>query len=136
VTPVGNMSWNDEIVVDGYAPPTRFDGVVWMNAVSDDYFRTLRSQIIAGRDFGPSDRPTTPPVAIVNKAVVDKFFHGVSPIGKTYRVSAPRQLGPPITIVGVTGVAKYGTLREPPQPVVYISSLQDSTSHGNATYLL
>ena len=43
------------VAVDGYTAATPQDGVAWFNAVSDGYFTTLGTALLAGRDFTPQD---------------------------------------------------------------------------------
>jgi putative ABC transport system permease protein len=136
ITPVSGSSSNDEVFVDGYRPAKPDDAIVWFNSVSDAYFRTMGTRIVSGRDFGPEDVPSSTPVAIVNQVVVNRFFRGASPIGKTYHVTVDGHPGPATTIIGVAEVSKYNTLREPAQPIIYVTSLQDSAANGSMTYLL
>jgi predicted permease len=51
--------------------------------VTPGYFATLRMPLLAGRDFAASDGPKNQPVAIVNRAFAQKFFHNSNPIGRT-----------------------------------------------------
>lgn len=50
--------------------------------VTPSYFATLEIPLLAGRAFTASDRRGTPPVAIVNRSFVRKYFGGVNPIGQ------------------------------------------------------
>src|SRR5262245_17193634 len=85
ITPVGGSSWNDELVVDGFTARRMEDALVWFNRVSDDYFRTMDTQLLAGRDFNSNDLPSSTQVAIVNDALARKFFGG-NPLGRQLRV--------------------------------------------------
>ncbi len=51
--------------------------------VTPGYFETLEIPLLAGRTFTASDRRDTPPVTIVNRAFVRKFFGGVNPVGES-----------------------------------------------------
>lgn len=51
--------------------------------VTPGYFETLQIPLLAGRTFTRSDRRDTPPVAIVNRAFVRKFYGGANPVGET-----------------------------------------------------
>jgi predicted permease len=52
------------------------------NIVEPGYFATLRIPLVAGRDFGLSDRDGAPPVAIVGEAVARRFWPGRNAVGQ------------------------------------------------------
>ncbi len=125
VTPISGGTWDDFIVVDGPNAPAGDDRDVYLNYVTPGYFATLRTRMIEGRDFGEQDNATAPQVAIVNQALARKFYHGMDPVGKTFRrYETATTLGKPFLIVGVTGDAKYDTLREDAPPTAYFTLAQ------------
>jgi predicted permease len=125
MTPISGGVRDDFIVVEGPNAPKGDDRDVYMNYVTPDYFATLRSRLIEGRDFNAQDKAGAPQVAIVNQALVRKFYPGMDPVGKTFRQYATATvLGPPFLIVGVTGDAKYDTLREDAPPTAYFPLAQ------------
>ena len=136
VTPVSGNSWNDDVVVAGAEGLTEHDRLAWFNKVSDGYFQTMGTHLLAGRDFAETDTPRSTQVAIVNRAMVDRFFRGTSPLGKTYQVQDNSVRSAPVMIVGVVEDTKYQTLREKPQPIVYVAASQDSLPYGWTTYQL
>ena len=125
LTPISGSGWNNDIKADGYTPAVRDDGLVWMNEVSDGYFSTMGTALVAGRDFNATDVPGAARVAIVNEALAQKVFGAHSAIGKHIQVANGNDFDPPIEIVGVVGNAKYESMRETPQPIAYISMAQD-----------
>ena len=75
--------------------------------VGPDYFRTIGTPILRGRDFSPADRRS---VVIVNETFAKTVFGGVDPVGHTitsHFEGAESQL-----IVGVAKDSKYSTLGE------------------------
>ena len=54
----------------------------FFNAVSDGYFATLGTRLLAGRDFDVHDVAGAPPVAVINEAMARKFFRGANPVGR------------------------------------------------------
>jgi hypothetical protein len=52
--------------------------------VGADFFETLGIPILQGRAFNRHDTATSPKVAIVNRALAQKFFLNENPIGKTF----------------------------------------------------
>jgi predicted permease len=79
------------------------------------YFAVLGTPRLAGRDFG-AETPSGPRVAIVNKAFVDRLFHGTNPIGQ--HVDGNNQT---YEIIGVVGNAKSRTVGENTRPILYRS---------------
>jgi predicted permease len=131
MTPLSGDSWNDYIKVDGYVEKSRDDALVFFNEVTDGFFATLGTPIIAGRDFDQRDTRGSPPVALVNETMARKYYGRANPIGKTYRVVLHDSAGPPIQIIGVVKDAKYQSLREETLPTVYIAMTQ---SEGAGSY--
>ncbi len=86
VTPVSGSTWNLEINVPGYAANER-RGVLF-NGVSPNFFKTMGTPLLAGRDIAETDRAGAPNVIIVNEAFARKYFNGENPIGRTLRRSS------------------------------------------------
>jgi predicted permease len=124
MTPAGNSTWNDEIVVDGFHPRSMEDAITWFNEVSPGYFSTMETRLIAGRDFGPEDVPGGPHVAIVNDAWARRFFDNASALGREFRLRQGDKLSAPYAIVGVVENAKYQSLRENAEPIAYLAHSQ------------
>jgi len=53
--------------------------------VTHDYFRALNTNLLRGRNFLPTDRPSTEAVVIINEALAAKYFPGEDPIGRLLR---------------------------------------------------
>ena len=93
------------------------DRLVHLGAVSPDFFRTLGTSVIAGRDF--DERDARPPdedggarAAIVNEAFARRYFGGASPLGHRIGVSDRPDAKTDIEIVGVVRDFSYRNLRE------------------------
>jgi predicted permease len=82
---------------------------VYRNNVSSDYFKSMATPLIAGRDFDQQDTPNAPKVAIINDALSRKLFGNENPIGKSFQESG---ISEPYEIVGLVKDAKYRSLRE------------------------
>jgi putative ABC transport system permease protein len=125
-TPVTNHEWNDFVFVDSSDAPKGDDSLVYFNYVSPGYFGTLRTPLLAGRGFQPTDKKNGQGVAVVNETMVRRFFHGQNPLGKTFRVGDGRnERSQTFEIVGLMRDAKYESLREEtfPQAVFPISQM-------------
>jgi macrolide transport system ATP-binding/permease protein len=92
-------------------------------SISPDYFRTLGARLSRGRYFREDEDASKPQVAIVNQALVRKYFAGEDPIGKQLAyVSIPVK---PLEIVGVVEDVREGPLDEAIPPVLYIPFQQE-----------
>jgi predicted permease len=136
VTPIDNSIDASYLRIEGYASKSREDTLVYLNEVSERYFETLGTDLLAGRDFNSHDTPESPKVAIVNQTMAKKFFAGQNPIGRRYRSDNGNKLGDWIEIVGVVKDAKYVALREDIHPTAYVAASQDATRNESNTFEL
>ena len=88
------------------------------NLVSPDYFRTLGTPLLAGRDFTDEDREGAPRVAMVNDQFVKYYWPGENAVGRHIRVMGIGM--PDAEIVGVVKTTRYQTVREDPQIIIYL----------------
>jgi putative ABC transport system permease protein len=110
--------------------------------VSDDFFRTVGTPLLAGRLFTEHDDDKAPAVAIINDEAARQFWPGQNPIGKRIGVNytgpgrrseaAPRLR----EIVGMVGNIRHDSLDAPAAPAIYLPYLQDETNHDMATMSL
>jgi putative ABC transport system permease protein len=88
--------------------------------VSQGFFATTGTKLLEGRDFGPDDRLTTMPVAIVNRTFVRRYLAGRDPIGVQfaagYPAPDPRQQN---SIVGVVDDIRQKTVVDEAEPAFY-----------------
>ena len=142
LTPIGQSSWNDFVIVDGFTPSSLQDGLAWFNGVRDGYFATTGTRLLAGRDFNTTDVPGAPKVAIMNVSAARHFFGDESPLGKQFRLESDSRgenagkQGPPYTVVGVVEDAKYQSLRETSSHTVYVPSSQTPWPGGGQTLVI
>jgi putative ABC transport system permease protein len=125
LTPISCCSWNDEVYVDGYTPKSDMDAIAWMNRVSDGYFTTMGTRLLAGRDFDASDVLTGRTAVIVNQSFAKKFFANTSPLGKQFRTKRGDAFSDPYNIIGVVEDAKYRSLREDDSQTAYVAASQE-----------
>ncbi len=91
---------------------------------SPGYLSVMRIPLLAGRDFEEADDETRARVAIVNDTMVRRYWPGVNPIGRRFRMAVGIAPSDTFVVVGVCGTSKYGSLAEPPTPMVYVTYLQ------------
>jgi predicted permease len=125
IVPVSGSGWNNTIVVDGKTYTDRAHNVNF-NSIGPDYFKTMGTPLLAGRDFNAGDSIATRKVAIVTEQFAKMFFAGSNPIGRTFQVEEGVGVErPPFEIVGLVKDAKYQNLREEFTPIVFLAASQD-----------
>jgi macrolide transport system ATP-binding/permease protein len=121
VTPLGYATYSSTpIVVDGYQPSLNEQPEVDYNQVSPSYFTTLGIPLFSGREFTRSDDENAPPVAIVNRTMVERYWRGQDPIGRRLQVK-----GRWARVVGLVADSKYESIGEIPKPFFYVPLRQD-----------
>lgn len=84
--------------------------------VSPNYFNTLRTPLLVGRDFTTRDNDDEPVPTIVNTAFARRYFDADAPLGREFR----RDDGVRHRIVGVASNSRYTGLRGAPEPIAYM----------------
>jgi putative ABC transport system permease protein len=101
--------------------------------VSADYFRTLEIPLVRGRAFDARDRLESRPVAIINRAMAERFWPGENPIGRRLQsdvIDAPMR-----EVVGVVRDVRQDRYQRVPQPQMYVPRLQVPRRMDNAMAL-
>jgi predicted permease len=116
--PLSLASSSNSIFIEGQPQPKATDApLAYYYTVSPDYFRTLETKLLKGREFDARDKQGGNRVAVVNQAFVEKLLHGGEPLAKHF-MTAPD--GKPIEIVGVAEDGKYISLTENRSPAYWI----------------
>ena len=96
------------------------------NYSNPGYFETMGIELIEGRDFGSVDAADAPPVAIVSRALVSRFWPKQSPIGQALLAGDPAE-PETLTIVGVVANIRHSDLNMgEPGPQLYRPATQAS----------
>jgi predicted permease len=114
-SPLSYTVHSDGIMPEGYVPRPHEDIEADRGVVAPDYLATLKTPLLAGRDFTDQDTADTQPVVIVNQALVDRYWPGQNAIGKRIQVA-----GQWTTVVGITTNGKYRRLIYDPTPLVLV----------------
>ncbi|HJU65029.1 MAG TPA: ABC transporter permease [Gemmatimonadaceae bacterium] len=109
---------------------------VGLRHVSDGYFAAMGIPVVAGRPITDRDvaDSTAPPVVVVNQTLARRFLSGANPVGVRVRIAGSAPTAPPLTIVGVVADVRDGSLREEPEPQIYLSYRQ--TAPTTLTFIL
>jgi len=91
----------------GFIPQTADEAMVEAISVAPRFFTTIRTPLIAGREFDWRDRPgaAAPLVAIVNEAFAARFLVGRNPLEQRFGLNCPTN-STAYRVVGVVGDAK------------------------------
>jgi len=119
IVPLGDNVQGDDIIIPGHEtslgeqPPHAS-----YNAVSPDYFKTMRISILYGRDFFDSDTDVSPRVALINETMAERFWHGIDPVGRSFKRADDPQND--IEIIGVVRDSRTEDTYSPYTPTFYV----------------
>ena len=82
ISPVSGRMWGLPFELGKGGGPVGDDADAYMNFISPGFFVTLRSPIIAGRNFDAHDAVGAPPVIMINETMAHRFFPGAQPVGQ------------------------------------------------------
>ncbi len=137
MTPISNMTWNEVTVPEGYSAKSKDDTLTYFNRVSPGYLETMRTPLMAGRDFNDHDDLGAPKVMIISELTARRFFGTGSPIGKTisldvsYIQPGKRDV---YHVIGVAKDAKYESIEEKTLPTAYVTFAQDTDPWPNVNF--
>jgi putative ABC transport system permease protein len=117
-----------QFLIDGRpAPPPGNDGEPVQQAgyiaITPNYFATLKTPILQGREYNDRDTAAAPPVAIINQTLAKRYWPNESPIGRRITLDyVPNE--PSREIVGVVGDVRLSRQQRQIMPIVYVPHLQ------------
>jgi hypothetical protein len=104
-------SIDDGLKISGYVPAPEEELRIQFSFVGLNYFSTVGMRLLNGRDFSPADSGNR--VAIVNQAMVRRYFANRNPLGQRFGMHLDSQ------IVGVVADARVNRVREEAVPMAY-----------------
>jgi predicted permease len=118
--PLGTTVWGELLDIEGSQSPKGERGVqVNAMSVGPDYFKTMGTAILRGREFTTRDTKGAPQVVVINEEMARRFWPDSNPVGAVITMDRQR-----LEIVGVVKSGKYRTLGEQPRLFLYHSYLQ------------
>jgi putative ABC transport system permease protein len=118
--------WQTSFLPEGMAepPPAQMPSFE-MSVIEGDYFKTLGTPILRGRNFALTDNKDAPRVIIVDQLFAERYFPGKDPVGKRIRMQTDEEGRKMLTIVGVVPHLKvYGFEDQSNLPQAYIPQRQ------------
>lgn len=123
-------NWYDAFTIAGRPAPQSDQGysanfipVAW------DYFRTVGTDIVKGRQFNPQDDQDHPGVVIVNEAFVRRYLPHEQALGQRLQLNAPARIWnserlTSFEIVGISRNVKSNGLSAEAEPAYYVPATQ------------
>ncbi|MGB7844355.1 MAG: ABC transporter permease [Candidatus Acidiferrum sp.] len=118
-SPLSFTLHSDSVLPEGYVPQPHESMEVDRAVVGPDYFQTMRTGLVSGREFTVGDDDRSQPVAIVNQGFCERYWPGQGAIGRSVRL-----YGQSFTVVGVVRDAKYRLLHYAAAPIVFLPLYQ------------
>ncbi len=112
------------VVIDGYAAAKDEDMRLNYETVGPQYFQTMRIPFVHGRDFDERDQEGARGVVIINETMARRYWPGGDALGRRLKLTKDW-----LEIVGIATDVKNRSLRESPQPFLYLPLLQDYRSN-------
>ena len=126
--PLSNGGYSSDFTVAGW-PEGTYGTEVLHRRVTPDFFKAIRTPLLAGRTFTAGDQATGPQVVIINEALAKKHFKGVDPIGQRITFDKnPDSTSVWNTIVGVVKNQHQTKLSIEPQIEVFEPLTQSATN--------
>ena len=127
-SPMDGNNRSEDVYIEGKPapPPGSNVNLASWNRVSPDYFQTIGTKLLKGREFSDTDDRNSPAVAIVDEAFVRKYLDGRNPIGAHFG-DWDRQHTGMYTIIGVVESAQYWPPSDPQQqghPMYFLPAWQ------------
>ncbi len=121
--PMGGIQLGSDLKIDGYQP-RRGESVphAGYNAVSPQYFATMRISVLRGRGILDYDNHNSQYVAVINETMAEKYWHDENPIGKHFAWFNDSQK--PMEIIGEVKNSKVSHVAGAYQPYLYVPLAQ------------
>ncbi len=125
-TPLSGAGASGFVNVQGYQESPSDRRWIEISYISPDYFHTIGSPLLAGRDFNLQDRFGAR-VAIINQTFAHHYFAHRDPIGSQITLFHVTLEPQPKTyeVIGVAADAHYSDIREPQRSGVYLPAFHD-----------
>ena len=122
--PVAGFQGVSIIAIEGHPSKKSFAAgmLAGQRVISSDYFSTMRTPFLAGRDFTMRDAQSATPVAIISESLATRYFPGENPIGKRIKIDEPGEEWK--TIVGITASMRHSGLGADADPELFSPYLQ------------
>jgi putative ABC transport system permease protein len=112
------------LIRDDGTPRRVYGLLTGVNIATSGYFSTMKTPVLAGREFTDTDVMSSPAVVVINDAAARRFWPNESALGQQIGIPGPGNRETVLTVVGVTGNVRYRGLDEEPHPEIFLNSMQ------------
>jgi putative ABC transport system permease protein len=134
--PITGSFWNGRLDLQGAGhTPITDDKLTFFQRVSPDFFQTMRTQLILGRDFNERDTHAAQRVVILGEKTARELFGNDNPIGKLVEMEGSSP-GNTFEVIGVVRDIKYLMIAENTRRTAFFTLAQESNPGGRITYML
>ena len=121
-SPLSFTIHSDGVQPESYVPQPHENVEADSGIVGSNYLATLRTPLLAGRDFNDEDRNSAQPVIIVNQDFVERYWRvrNQDALGKQVKFGGGWR-----RVAGVVANAKYRRLVYDPTPLILVPLWQD-----------
>jgi putative ABC transport system permease protein len=119
-------SSSTRVEVDGYVPSKNEEMLAYSHTIGPDYFHTVNTPMLAGREFSLADNDASERVVVVNETFARRYFPKVDPLGRRVKLYGDWR-----SVAGVVRDSKVQSLDEKPRASAYLPVLQRFMSESN-----
>ena len=124
-TPYSDHVTTRLFTIEGRPPAPGHTPEAAFQAVSANYFETMRVPLIAGRRIEDRDTADAPRVAVVGRRLARQWWPGgESPLGRRIRIGDASRERPWATVVGVVGDEMFRVFDRAPHATLYVPYAQ------------
>jgi predicted permease len=118
IVPLTGGNWNNRMWMNGQ--DSARGRVAMRSMIGAGYFLTLKTPLLAGREFDQRDEARLSKIAVVNQEFARQFCGSMNAIGQHFWIeSTPYEPETAYEIVGVVKNTKYSDLRQDFQPLIF-----------------
>jgi predicted permease len=138
LTPISPAGWAQPVDPEGFTPRSPADVRLFFNRVSPDYFTTMRTPVLMGREFNEHDDANSLKVIVINQEAARTFFGSANPLGKTMGLAKPGRRGERelYSVIGVVKDTRYNRIDEPVKRIGYLAAAQDERPGADFQYVV
>jgi len=134
--PLSGQSWNGDFEIEGRGQAR---GLADYRIASGEYFAALGIHVLRGRVFDERDEGPAGDVAVIDRALAERYWPGEDPLGKRIRNLANDSWIYPdrwLTVVGEVEAVRHNALTSEPRATVYVHYRQRPGRLSSATIVL